>query len=129
MILTFYSKELNGSGQYGPAYYMPYGATQVNLRIHAATAPMVDDARFEIYDDGVSIMENRTPTTLDDIVPPVAGTPDTTVILAKDQTSEGDAEDFIIGDIAEGSWVTCEVVNNGGGKGFTIQLELLESDE
>jgi len=121
MILTFYSQELSGSGQYGPAYYIPESMTPVNLRIHAAKTPTVDDATFEIYADGVSIMSNRYPYTVTQTAPPVQNETDTTVMLPKNQSSAEDAENFN-GDVV--GWVTCKVVNNGGGKGFTLQLEL-----
>lgn len=124
MILTFYDSELQGAGQYGPAYYIPDDSVPVSLRIHAAKTPTVDDATFEIYSDGVSIMSNRYPYTVTQTVPPVQSGTNTTVILPKDQSSEEDAENFNSVGIAGGSWVTCKVVNNGGGSGFTLQLEL-----
>lgn len=124
MILTFYSKELNGTGQYGPAYCMPYAATPVSVKIHAAEPPTVDDATFEIYDDGVSIMANHAEWTVTQTVPPVQDSTDTSIMLEKNQSDTEIAEDFNDNDIEEGSWVTCIVTNNGGGKGFTVQLEV-----
>ena len=130
IILTWHDSEQQGDGQFGPAYYISVPVSKFAVRIHAETAPMVDDATFEILDDGASIMSDRASTTVSDTVPDVAGTAITTAVLLKDATTAELAGHFNDTDIEPGSWITCELVNNGGGKNFTIQVELLEqSDE
>jgi hypothetical protein len=124
-ILTWHDPEKQGDGRFGPAYYMDIEYEPVAVRIHAETAPYLADAEFQILDDGVSIFSNRASNLLNKTTGVLTvGTPSTTAVLMKGESSEPDAEDFNNITIEVGSWLTCELVNNGGGKNFTVQLEL-----
>ncbi len=54
----------------------------------------------------------------------ITGAATTYVILGENQNGEEHAEDFNDTNIAQGSWVHCTLVDSGGGKNFTVQLEL-----
>ena len=111
------------------AYYMDAEYDKVAVRIYSEDAPL-RDAKFNIYNDGVSIFSNRTNkaynvTTGVDIT----GADVYEAILPAGQNSEEIAEDFNDSVIAEGSWVWCDLVDAGGGNNFTVQLELHQVSE
>ncbi len=125
-ILNWHLFRRQGETQIGPAYFLEDDEMEpVAVRIHAGKAPTTEDAEFEIYADGVSIMNNRMVNT---IVPltgiETAVAPKTTIVLPKGDTTNEIAEDFNNTPLAEGSWLTCNVVTTGEGQDFTIQLEL-----
>src|SRR3989304_507970 len=78
----------------GPTYYMEADYEVLKVRIHAETAPSIDDAEFDIKADGVSIFANRTPTPEDAVGRVASTTLTTTAVLSKGDNYEEDAEDF-----------------------------------
>lgn len=130
-ILTFHYEGVKASGdRIGSAYYLEGDYIPVAVRIHAETAPDIEDAEFEILKDGVSIMNNRNSIRYNSTTGLVtANTTSTTAVLAKGESTEIDADDFKDGEIGD-CWMTCKLSKDGGGRNFTIQLELEEiSDE
>ena len=134
-ILTFHSSEKMRSGdRIGPTYYMNADYQPTAVRIHAETAPSLSDVEVDIFVDGVSIFNDRAstykvsssvkgPTTTSDPVK-------TTAMLISGDNFEVDAEDLIGNPIDEGSWVHCELVDDGGCENLSVHLELLSiSDE
>ncbi len=128
--LTFHRTEPSGNEvRMSPsAYYIERGYTPVAVRIYAETAPLVD-ALVDTFDDGVSIFNNRTSR----IINPISGVNQsgaavTAVSLPEGTRSEEHAEDFSASIIAEGSWVYATLVC-GGGRNFSVQLELHSEDE
>lgn len=125
-ILTWIIDKYPGDTTVPGAFYIENEYTPVAVRIHAQTAPDVADATFDILDDGVSIFADRDK----DLVTVSTGvtkfhTPNTKIILPKGDNSETDAEDFKENlEIEEGSWITCQMFADGGGKNFTVILEL-----
>lgn len=111
------------------AYYIDGEYDKVAVRIYAGTVP-VRDAKIDIFDDGVSIFSNRINRAwnLTSGVE-ITGAAATEAILAAGQTSEDIAEDFTDDLIKEGSWVSCNLVDAGGGRDFTVQLELHQVSE
>lgn len=125
-LLVFHYHETAGSNtRMGPsAYYMDVEYDKVAVRIYAESAPTVD-AKIDIFDDGVSIFNNRTNRALNATTGvDITGAAATEAILPSGQNSEEMAEDFTDAVIEEGSWVYCNLVDSGGGKNFTVQLEL-----
>lgn len=112
------------------AYYMDADYEPVAVRIYAEDAPLWD-AEIDIFDDGVTIFKDRAAITYKNSsrTDYTSGTPVTESILGEDQNSEEFAEDFKDTPIAQGSWVYCNLVDAGGGKNFTVQLELKEISE
>jgi len=134
MILTFHDSTQQHAGRLGAAYYTDKDYEKVAVRLHAEKAPHVADASFDIFVDGVSIFSNRaasyrqTGATVGPLV--TSDAEETTILLLKGSSSDDIAENFNTDGIEQGSWLTCELVNSGGGKNFTVQLELEEvSDE
>ncbi len=116
----------------GATYYIEADYTPVAVRIYAETAPK-EDAEFNIYDDGVSIFSDRSVNLVNQTTGVVTvRSAKTTAVLPKGDNSEEDAEEFGSSIIDEGSWVHCNVIEDGGGENFTVQLELesqLEPEE
>lgn len=130
----------SSDGKMLPAAYMESDYIPVAVRIHADKAPDFDDASFDIFDDGVSIFNypgdtHNLPKTMGDSTKYPLFTSenyDTTVKLAKDQNSDDMLENFNNTEIERGSWLTCQIKNDGGGRNFTVILELekvTEADE
>jgi len=129
LIFHFHDTSANEARMAPSAYYMDAEYGKVSVRIYAGTAPL-RDAKINIYDDGTSIFSNRTSravhaTTGADIT----GADAYEAILAAGQSSEEVAEDFNDTVIDEGSWVYCNLVDSGGGRDFTVQLELHQTSE
>ncbi len=130
-ILVFHFHETSGNSiRMAPsAYYIDGEYQKVAVRIYAETAP-TRDAKFNIYTDGVSIFCNHTgkaynvATGVD-----ITGADAYEAVLPANQSSEEFAEDFNDTLIEEGSWVYCNLVDSGGGKNFTVQLELYRVSE
>ena len=116
-----------------PSHYIESDVAPLAVRIYAVTAPDYDEAKFEIYDDGVSIMGDRNysySTYIANTANPPAASRD--IFLGKGENSEEMAEDFNDNTIEVGSWMTCVLTQDGGGRDFTVVLELenlSESDE
>lgn len=111
------------------AYYMDAEHEKVAVRIYAEDAPL-EDATFDIFDDGTSIFSNRTTRAVNATTgADITGVADTNAVLSKGKNSEEIADDFNNTVIAEGSWVYCNVMNGGGGKNFMVQLELAPLSE
>ncbi len=130
-ILVFHHHESAGNAiRMAPsAYFMDSEYEKVAVRIYAERAPD-RDAKFDILADGVSIFNNRAnkaihPTSGVDITGDAA----TEAILTAGQNSEELAGDFNASTIEKGSWVSCNLVDAGGGSNFTVQLELQHLSE
>ena len=129
-ILTFHYHDIAGNAaRMLPAYYMDADYEPVAVRIHAESAPLVD-AKFDIFCDGVSIFTNKAATIIDKTSGVrTVNTPDTTVVLTAGENSEELAERFTETPIEKGTWLYCNMVDAGGGKNFTVQLELRQVSE
>ena len=130
-LLIFHLHETSGNeARMAPsAYYIDGEYDKVSVRIYAETAPL-RDAKFDIFDDGVSIFSNRTNRAWDITTGlEITGKVTTEAILPANQNSEEMAEDFNDALIEEGSWVYCNLVDAGGGRNFTVQLELHQVSE
>lgn len=130
-LLIFHVHETSGNQvRMAPSgYYMDGEYDKVGVRIYAENAP-IRDAKIDIFDDGVSIFSNRTNRAWNRTTGvEITGDATTEAILPVNQNSEEIAEDFTSEPIAEGSWVYCDLVDAGGGKNFTVQLELHQVSE
>jgi len=115
-----------------PAYFMDADYIPVIVRILAEGVP-VREAKVDIFDDGVSIFENRASTS----VHPTTGVITTQAEATEAILDTGETLAELTGNlktdvaIDEGSVVYCNLVDAGGGKNFTVQLELerLHADE
>ena len=108
----------------GPTYYMDADYEPLAVRLHAETAPG-REAEFDIFDDGVSIFENRKSTKINTTTGVRTVVSDkTTAVLGEDESSSDIAGNLLESTIEEGSWVHCNLVDTGDGKNFTVQLEL-----
>jgi hypothetical protein len=129
-ILTFHNQDTVGNEtRIGPTYYIEADYEKVAVRIYAETAP-TRDAEIDIFDDGVSIFNSRASTHIS--LPSgfrTVTSDKTTAVLAGGENSEVDAEDFNDTPIEKGSWIHCNLVDAGGGKNFTVQLELRQVSE
>jgi hypothetical protein len=115
----------------GPTYYLEADYAPLAVRIIAEQAPTVEDAEFDIYDDGISIFVDNAHkyrhTRTGQIESDGA---ETEIKLMVNESSEPYAEDFIEDTILEeGSWITCNCVKDGGGRNFTVSLELEKQTE
>lgn len=111
------------------AYYIDADYEPVAARIYAEGAPL-RDAKFDILDDGVSIFSNRTTSWVHPTTGVITiGTPLTAIELTEGQNSEELLMDFRVDTIEEGSWVWAKIVDAGGGKNFSVQLELKPMSE
>lgn len=129
-VLTFSAKRCDGDPTIMlPAYFVEGDFTPIAVRIHAEDAPDVEDARFDILDDGVSIMHDHEYTYSEYIANTATYSGATFIELGKNQTSEEMAEDLLETPIEAGSWITCVLHRDGGGKNFTVVLELETLDE
>jgi len=130
-LLIFHYHETTGNeARMAPsAYYMDGEYDKVSVRIYAEVAPL-RDAKIDIFDDGTSIFNNQSlrrwskSTGVEE-----TNTADTTITLTAGENSEEAAEDFTSSMVDEGSWVYCNLVDSGGGKNFTVQLELHQTSE
>ncbi len=122
--LTFHIHERAGNRtRMSPsAYYIDADYDKVAVRIYAEKAP-VNDAEFDIYDDGVSIFSNRTPVVYN-LTSGVdeTGVSVTYMVLPAGETTDEMADDFTEDAIAEGSWVYCDIISGGDGRNLTVQL-------
>lgn len=136
-ILTFHGANRMGDVvRLGATYYIEADYTPVAVRIYARDIPISADAKIDIYDDGVSIFNNRTLSDLDlDTGKVTTGVAVTAAVLGAGLHAEEYAEDFatdIDGEyviIEKGSWVHCTLDNTGGGNNFSVHLELYTGDE
>jgi len=125
-ILTWHTLGSDGN-QYsiGPAYYLNADYEPFAVRIYAEVAPDVEDAQFNIYVGGVTIFPDRATHTYH----PQGGisvraAAKTYIALSKDRNSEDFSDDFAEDVLVSDSWVTCNLIKDGGGKNFTVQLEI-----
>jgi len=107
------------------AYYVDADCTPIAVRVYAQVAPDVEDAEFNIYDDGVTIFSDRASHTYY----PRGGvqtyaSPVTNIGLTKGENDEVLADDFKDNTIDSGSWLSCNLIKDGGGTNFTVQLDL-----
>jgi hypothetical protein len=119
----------SGSQAMLPAHYLEADYALAAARIYAEIPPSVEDAEFDIYADGVSIFNNRTPTPT-----PAPGreailTTTTTIALTKGNNSAEFTADFLNENLDEGTWLTAKLIKGGGGRNFTVQLDLIRISE
>ena len=112
----------------GATFFIDAEYEPVAVRIYAEQAPDVEDAEFNIYADGVTIFADRSSPTFY-ITGGVETGADavTNIVLEKGENSEDAAQDFtedIV--LARGSWISCNLIKDGGGRNFSIHLELTE---
>ena len=131
-VLTWHTLEAFGNQfSIGPTFYMEADYTPIAVRIKAENSPVTEDAKFDIFDDGVSIfsdhgatLRNRTSGVV------IEKFVDTTIGLAVGDTEEVDAESFSQDLVIEqGSWISCNCIADGNGKNFTVHLELWKDSE
>lgn len=129
-ILTFHFHGQSGNEtRMLPAYYMEADYTPVAVRINAEDAPLAD-AQIDIFDDGVSIFNNRTPLDYHYSTQKAqTKAAVTAAFLSGGVNSDENAEDFRASIIEKGSWVHCNLVTGGGGKNFSVQFELFSAEE
>ena len=132
-ILTWHHKEPVGNEvRIGPTYYIEADSVPIATRIYAEFAPTCD-AQVDIFNDGVSIFENRTPTQINQTSGKnETGDAVTEAVLGLGHNSVEFSGNLEEDTIEEGSWVHCNLVDSGGGRNFTIHLEvktLLSDDE
>jgi hypothetical protein len=115
----------------GPAYYLEADYAPLAVRINAEEAPDIEPAEFDIFDDGVSIFADNANEYFHTRTGRIESDGAVTEIqLHKDESTEPYAEDFTPDQIFdEGSWITCNCVKDGGGRNFTVSLELEKQDE
>jgi hypothetical protein len=122
------------SGIMLPAYYLENEYEPVAVRIHADSAPKVEAATIDIFDDGVSIFNDHEADSNNlSFNYLYQHVPNTTVGIEPEETDELMAEDFRDDLTLEaGSWITCKMYSDGGARNVTVILELnkiTESDE
>ena len=127
--LSFHHHETSGNEvRMAPAYYIEADYSKVAVRIYAKAVPLWE-ARFDIFNDGISIFTNNTPKVYATSGVDISRDDDTTIFLSAGENSEEFAEDFTGTPIERDSWVYCNMVDAGGGSGFTVQLELRPMSE
>jgi len=126
MICTFRAFKDDGNNFNIGARYIDVDYTPVAVRVYAEQAPDVEDARFDIYVGGVSIFPDRARDTLYPAggVAVKATEVKTYMMLTKDTNSEDIMDDFSGEPMEKDNWITCNLLRDGGGRNFTIQLEL-----
>lgn len=130
-LLIFHIHETSGNeARMAPSgYYIDGEYDKVGVRLYAEKAPL-RDAKFDIFDDGVSIFSNQTHRTWNRTTGVETTKADVTAVgLPAGENAEEIAEDFNDTPIEEGSWVYCNMVDAGGGRNFTVQLELHQVSE
>ena len=133
MILTFHTQSLPGGKNGGsvmlPAYYLEEEYSITALHIHADKAPG-RVAKFGVYQDGVSIVSNKTIRTWNQLTGVEnTGADDKTVELSADTNSEEYIDDLNSETIGGGTWITCTCEDSGDGKDFTVVLDVSPVDE
>lgn len=125
-LLVFHLHETSGNqARMAPsAYYIEADYEPVSIRLYAEVAP-TRDAKFDIYDDGVSVFSDRGMESVSKTTGVIstlgAGT---YITLPANTNSDEMAEDFNDNTIEVGSWVYCNLIDSGGGKNFTVIFEL-----
>ena len=115
----------------GATYYIEADYAPIAVRTYVEKPPNEEDAEFDIYVDDVSIFADRSSDTMyqhGGVQTYAAAI--TKQIIDDGESEQVDAEDFkneLV--IEQGSWVTCRLIKDGGGKNFSIHLELRELDE
>ncbi len=110
----------------GATYYIDAEYEPVAVRIYAEQAPDVEDAEFNIYDDGVTIFADRSsPTFYITGGVETEADPVTNIVLSKGENSNDAAQDFKESlELEKGSWISCNLIKDGGGRNFSVHLEL-----
>ncbi len=110
----------------GATFFIDAEYEPIAVRIYAEQAPDVEDAEFNIFDDGVTIFADRSSPTFY-VTGGVETEADavTNIVLAKGENSNDAAHDFDESLVLEkGSWISCNLIKDGGGRNFSIHLEL-----
>lgn len=132
MFLTWHTLKNTGDGySIGATYYMDTDYIPVAVRLYAEDAPDIEDAEFNIYKDGVTLFNDRSTKTFRTISGKFEADAETNITLTKGETQEVTADDFteeLL--LEEGTFISCNILKDGGGRNFTIQLEIEKvSDE
>lgn len=128
--LTFHATEqVNDGTRMSPsAYYIDRDSVPIAVHIYAESAP-TSDAFVDIFDDGVSIFTNRTQKEVHPVTGVInVGIPLTATFLGAGQNAEEAAQVFIGETIEEGSWIHA-TLKCGGGRNFSVQMEVFSDDE
>ena len=133
-ILTWSFNRFPEGGALLPAYYLESDYEPVAVRVYAESSPKVNEAKFDIMADGVSIFADNTEVVNSpDINYQIQHIPDTSIELAASESDDLMADNFKEGlSLESGSWITCKVTNDSGARNVSIQFELnalSESDE
>lgn len=112
------------------SFYIGEDSIPAAARIHAEISPDVEDAEFDIKCNGVSIFPARNRN----IYYPNGGVQtkrdgETTVSLSKGSNSEDIIDAFAEDALVKDTWITCNLINDGGGRNFSIQLEIASVEE
>ncbi len=126
LILTWsaYKDHGNRRAMAPSAYYMDTDYVPIAVRLYAEFTPEIEDAEFNIYDDGVTLLTDRATKKFRVLTGRFEADPEVNVAISVGENTEvstGDLKDTII---EEGSWVSCNIIKDGGGRNFTVQLEL-----
>ena len=129
-IFTFHLHETSGNQAVMlPSYFVNAEYEPVAVRIHAVTAP-IREAKIDILDDGVSIFNDQGSQHVNKTTGVISTVGSgTAVTLAAGENYEESAEDFLDSTIEVGSILTCNLVDSGGGRNYTVQLELHQVSE
>ena len=124
LILTWsaYKDHGNRRAMMPSAYYMDTDYVPIAVRLYAEFTPEIEDAEFNIYDDGVTLLTDRSTKKFNVTSGTFEADPETNVAISKGENTEvftGDLKDTII---AESSWVSCNIIKDGGGRNFTSNL-------
>lgn len=128
LLVWHYQETTGNETRIGPTCYIDADYEPVAVRIYAEIAPSTD-AKFDIFDDGVSIFADHAAKTYSAATGYNSPTPDTKIELSAGEHSEESAENFGRVLIEKGSWVHCTLVDAGSGRNFTVQLELRDLSE
>ena len=110
--LVWYLPETTRDGtRQGPTFYVDEDSEMLGLRVYAGLAPDTTNMTFDIKADDTSILDGYASLTKGEYESDLAG-------------------DFVNGAVIEaGSWVSLDMVDNGGAKEITVTLELESFEE
>ena len=123
--LTFHYHGTSGNeASLSPAYSLLSDIDPLAVSIYAVKSP-IRDARIDIYADGVSIFQNRTSEDFNETTGAnQTGAADTTVVLTAGENSSDFTGNLSGENIVSGTWITCKLIDAGGGADFTVNLEV-----
>lgn len=105
------------------SYYLEQDYEPTAVRIHAGIPPAGEDIEFDIQVGGQSLFSNHAGQFVGGFMGLVVEPINTWAYLHSGDSFDLDQDDFGLGDLPAGSWVTC-VLGKTGGANITVQLEL-----